>query len=176
MAIDKRSRYLGSPAQDFAKMLTVRRTLHGSHNHVVNTYAWSRLMPHTQINAPGVPCKSKIRVPYHAIPMRLPCDNLSTQARECRTSARCQLQSLMPPRVVQVVGVDRVIAVELQRPGVDTESTFFEVPVQNCMTERLGIEHYAKHPQLLKGGKVGPSLRHQSSSRIEKAASWLYPF
>lgn len=81
----------------------------------------------------------------------------------------------MAPRVVQVVGVDRVIAVELQRPGVDTESTFFEVPVQNCMTERLGIEHYAKHPQLLKGGKVGPSLRHQPSSRIEKSCKLVVP-
>lgn len=84
---------------------------------------------------------------------------MSTSEKDAVTLTRRQPQSLMMPRGVQVVGVDRVIAVELQRPGVDTESTFFEVPVQNCMTERLGIEHYAKHPQLLKGGKVRPSLR-----------------
>jgi len=36
------------------------------------------------------------------------------------------------------MGVDRVIAVDLQRPGHPEEGNVFNVPVQSCITDSLG--------------------------------------
>lgn len=71
----------------------------------------------------------------------------------------------------QVVGVDRVIAVDLQRPGNSTEATFFDVPVETIMTTDLGVEYFSDKADDFRGkvsligwadvGGVGTSLgRH----------------
>jgi hypothetical protein len=46
--------------------------------------------------------------------------------------------------MLEVLGVDRVIAVDLQRPGHQSEGTFFNVPVETCITEGLGINYFAE--------------------------------
>ena len=57
-------------------------------------------------------------------------------------------------KMLEVLGVDRVIAVDLQRPGHQSEGTFFNVPVETCITEGLGINYFAKeHPALFSEGK-----------------------
>jgi ribose-phosphate pyrophosphokinase len=57
-------------------------------------------------------------------------------------------------KMLEVVGVDRVIAVDLQRPGHPTESVFFHVPVETLMTTDLGVEYYAKSGLLADSPKV----------------------
>jgi len=52
---------------------------------------------------------------------------------------------------MQVVGVDRVIAVDLQRPGNSTEGSFFDVPVENIMTTELGIQYFADKADHFRG-------------------------
>ena len=47
-------------------------------------------------------------------------------------------------KMLEVLGVDRVIAVDLQRPGHQSEGTFFNVPVETCVTEGLAVKHFAQ--------------------------------
>lgn len=39
---------------------------------------------------------------------------------------------------MQVLGVDRVIGVDLQRPGHTSEGPSFNVPIESCITDSLG--------------------------------------
>jgi hypothetical protein len=55
--------------------------------------------------------------------------------------------------MLEVLGVDRVIAVDLQRPGHQSEGTFFNVPVETCITEGLGINYFAEVGR--EGGREG---------------------
>lgn len=47
--------------------------------------------------------------------------------------------------------MDRVIAVDLQRPGHPSEGTFFNVPVESCITDSLGVEYFAQLPEVNDG-------------------------
>jgi ribose-phosphate pyrophosphokinase len=58
-------------------------------------------------------------------------------------------------KMLEVLGVDRVIAVDLQRPGHQSEGTFFNVPVETCVTEGLAIKFFA---QVREGGKAAACL------------------
>lgn len=72
----------------------------------------------------------------------------------------------------QVVGVDRVIAVDLQRPGNSTEATFFDVPVETIMTTDLGVEYFSDKADDFRG-KVswlaGWGLRGKASGSSMRA-------
>lgn len=47
--------------------------------------------------------------------------------------------------------MDRIIAVDLQRPGHPSEGTFFNVPVESCITDALGVEFFAGLEEINEG-------------------------
>ncbi|KAM3572877.1 hypothetical protein VYU27_005124 [Nannochloropsis oceanica] len=57
-------------------------------------------------------------------------------------------------KMLEVLGVDRVIAVDLQRPGHQSEGTSFTVPVETCVTEGLAVKYFAQAGLLTDGRKV----------------------
>jgi len=64
--------------------------------------------------------------------------------------------------MLEVLGVDRVIAVDLQRPGHQSEGTSFTVPVETCVTEGLAVKYFA---QVGSGGRAGGRVGGREGGR-----------